>query len=289
VALAGAVLALAAPPPISTAATRQPTASPRPQLDSAALSYDSSVLSDHPVAYYAQGARDATGHGHNGSFTGTVRSTSSLPDGELAPVYTGRQYLSIPSSKVFSIPATGRFTWEAWIQPSVVNYAASSGGYINYMQKTGSNADEWEARMYDQNSDRPSRLSAYAFNLSGGLGSGAYWQEANSSQIAPGRWLYVVGVYTMKTITIYVDGVKWDQAAHSPTGLMSQYNVMPKHAGAPVEIGTQFQGSVGKVAFYDYALSQAQVSAHWKAMTGLGSAGSCSATCTLDAAARALR
>jgi hypothetical protein len=280
---ASAVFAGASAPAASAAIHRNA------QLESTALSYDSVVLNDHPAAYYAKVTGDATGHGHNASITGRIPTRSSLPDGEQAPVYTGGQYISIPSSTAFSIPTTGSFTWEAWIQPSVLNYAASSGGYINYMQKTGSNADEWEARMYNQNSDRPNRLSAYAFNLSGGLGSGAYWQEANNSQIAAGRWLYVVGVYTMKTITIYVDGVKWDQAAHSPTGLMSQYNVTPTHAGAPVQIGTQFQGAIGKVAFYDYALGQAQISSHWRAMTGLGPAGSCAATCTLDAAARALR
>jgi hypothetical protein len=45
---------------------------------------------------------------------------------------------------------------------------------------------------------------------------------------------------------------------------------------------TWFQGAIGKVAIYDYLLSNAQIAAHYQAMTGLAPAGSCANTCTLQ-------
>jgi hypothetical protein len=43
---------------------------------------------------------------------------------------------------------------------------------------------------------------------------------------------------------------------------------------------TFFPGAIGKVAIYDYLLSQAQISAHYDAMTGAEPSGSCAASCS---------
>lgn len=66
---------------------------------------------------------------------------------------------------------------------------------------------------------------------------------------------------------------------------MSQFNVIPRTNSSPVNIGTTahdtwFPGAIAKVAFYDYLLSEAQVTAHYKAMTGKASSGSCAVTCS---------
>jgi hypothetical protein len=79
--------------------------------------------------------------------------------------------------------------------------------------------------------------------------------------------------------------VKWDHASHGDTGCMSQYNVIPKANSSPVNIGTMaedawFQGAIAKVAFYDHLLTQTQVTAHYKLMTGKDATGSCANTCS---------
>ena len=41
-----------------------------------------------------------------------------------------------------------------------------------------------------------------------------------------------------------------------------------------------FAGAIGKVAIYDHALTQAQITRHHNAMTGLQPTGSCANTCS---------
>jgi hypothetical protein len=158
---------------------------------------------------------------------------------------------------------------------------------------------EWEARMYSSvNAQRRcSRIAAYAFNLDGGLGSGADWQP-RCGMLRAKRWLYVVGEYQTRqtpsgcstsspgTIEIWVDGVPWNRSYHSPTGCMSQYSIKPQAAGSPLDIGTAardtwFAGAIGKVAIYDHLLTQAEIDQHYRAMTKDRPAGSCAAICTV--------
>jgi len=88
------------------------------------------------------------------------------------------------------------------------------------------------------------------------------------------------------SINIWVDGVLWDHAAHGSTGCMSQYSIVPKAGSSPLNIGTMaldswFEGAIGKVAIYNYLLTQNQIDAHYNAMTGINPSGSCSSTCTI--------
>jgi hypothetical protein len=66
---------------------------------------------------------------------------------------------------------------------------------------------------------------------------------------------------------------------------MSQYNVVPVANDSAVNVGTMardawFQGAVGKVAIYDFLLSQAQITNHYQSMTGKQPTGSCNNTCS---------
>jgi hypothetical protein len=237
--------------------------------------------------------------GNTAAYKGGQPSVTTMPDGDAAPVFNGAtQYLSIPSRAAYSIPATGQLTWEAWIRPDTVNMPHNTGGYVNWMGKAQGYSPncEWEARLYNQNTTRPSRLSAYAFNNTCGLGSGAYWQPADTTVIQPGRWYHVVGEYQTLTtppqcdpahpgtIAIWVNGVPWDSAVHGTTGCMSQYGITPAAASSPVNIATTaldswFKGAIAKVAIYGTLLTQAQISAHYTDMTGLAPTGACTATC----------
>jgi hypothetical protein len=145
--------------------------------------------------------------------------------------------------------------------------------------------------------NRLSRLSAYAFNPTAGLGSGADWQP-DAGVIVAGSWYHVVGEYqtivqpagcngpAVGGINIWVDGVAWDMAQHLQTGCLSQYSVMPVAHDSPLNIGTMamdswFEGGIGKVAIYDRLLTQAEITHHFMVMTGHAPTGSCTNTCGL--------
>jgi hypothetical protein len=276
-------------------------------------SYDDLVLCDAPVAFWAvdrtSGSEpDLTGNDHDGTYEGgrRTRTTAQLPNDDVAIEFDGAgQYLAIDSSADFSIPTTGRLTWEAWIRPSTLDFPDDDGtdGYVDWMGKCQDygGSCEWESRMYKTTTEegRPNRISAYVFNRGAGLGSAADWQPARG-EIRAGDWLHVVGEYSTAAadtpsgcpdkarfpggINIWVNGVKWSQPDHNPTGCMSQYQIRPSAANSPLNIGTMsfesfFKGAIGKVAIYDKLLTQAQISAHYRAMTGENPTGRCGDDC----------
>lgn len=277
--------------------------------------YDEVVLSDQPVGYWAinrapEGEPDLSGHGHEGQYRGqgaTARAT--LPNGASVVKFDGAtQYLSIPSSPAFSIPTTGSLTWEAWLRPEVLQFPNDDGssGYVDWLGKCEDYAPtcEWEARMYNtttsESPNRPNRFSAYVFNPSAGLGSGADWQPS-AGVITAGSWYHVVGEYTTLhqpadckntndapgSIEIWVNGVKWDHDSHGQTGCMSQYGVVPKANDSAVNVATMakesfFQGAIGKVALYDHLLSAERIELHYTIMTGKPPKGSCGDTCSFE-------
>jgi hypothetical protein len=226
-----------------------------------------------------------------------------MPNGDHAAGFNGSsEYLTVPSNASMSIPTTGNLTWEGWIRPGVLQFLRESGGYVDWIGKCANYSPtcEWEARMYDSSNlqGRCNRLSAYVFNSRAGLGSGADWQPT-CGLLQAGQWYYVVGEYTTLSqppgcpnassypgsINIWVNGVEWNQPLHHPTGCMSQYAVVPTANASPLNIGTMaldtwFQGAIGKVAIYDYLLRPAQISNHYRVMTGAQPSGSCGTTCT---------
>jgi hypothetical protein len=279
------------------------------------VAYNAAVLADHPVAFWnleASGATEAdlTKHGHTGTYDGGTPTGARLPNGNQAAELNGQgEYLSVPSSAVFSISTTRALTWEAWIRPSVLQFTSASDrsgrGYVNWLGKCQTNSVncEWGARAYASvnSAQRCNRLSAYAYNLNAttgaaALGSGAYWQP-RCRLLRAGQWLYVVGEYQTAstppgcsaaypgTINIWVNGTKQTFIYHSTrptgsTGCMSQFAIKAQAGDSPLDIGTQslnsfFPGAIGKVAIYDKLLSQAQINAHYTAMTGSRPFGQC--------------
>jgi Concanavalin A-like lectin/glucanases superfamily len=289
----------------------QPTTTSTPAPPAAAPTYDSTVLSDHPVAFWdldSGGSTevDQTGNGHTGTYEGGTPSLATMPNGDKADDFNGSgEYLTVPSSSAFSISTTHQLTFEGWIRPDVLQFTSKSDpeGY-NYVDWMGKCADyspscEWEARMYNTTNPqgRCNRLSAYVFNPTAGLGSAADWQP-NCGLLNSGQWLYVVGEYQTATtpsacssaypgtINIWVNGVQQNFADHEPTGCMSQYPIVPTAGSSPLNIGTMaldtwFPGAIGKVAIYNYLLTPSQIAAHYQAMTGASPSGSCANSCTI--------
>lgn len=249
---------------------------------------------------------DISGNGNTGTYENGLPTTDTMPNGNIAADFDGiSQYLTVSSSPSFSIPTTGNLTWEAWIRPDTLQFPnGSHSSYVDFMGKcdTYNPSCEWEGRMYDlttEQAGRSDRISAYVFNPTAELGSAADWQPA-SGLIKAGQWIYVVGEYTTQTqpsdcanaeaypgsINIWVNGVEWSQIHHNPTGCMSQYKIIPQKGDSPLNIGTMaldtwFKGGIGKVAIYNYLLSQTQIDDHYRSMTGLmPPIGSCESTCT---------
>ena len=279
--------------------------------DAGYSSYDQLVLADQPVAFWklaATGATepDITGNGNTGTYRGGMPAAVALPNGDVAADFNGTsEYLTVPSNASFSISTTGSLSWEAWIRPDTLLFPnGSADGYVAWMGKcaTYSPTCEWEARIYDSSantSSRCTRLSVYVFNPTAALGSGAFWQPT-CGLFQAGHWYHVVGEYTTLaqpascpdsatypgSINVWVNGIPWDQSSHGSTGCMSQYQVIPKANGSALNIGSMaldswFQGAIGKVAVYNHLLSQSQITAHYRKMTGQDPSGSCADTCTL--------
>ena len=279
--------------------------------------YDQTVLADQPVAFWDVGAMDfsepdLTGNGNTGTYYNGLPAVISLPNGDPAADFNqpaqSNQYLSIPSNPdgSLSIPATASglpdvMTWEAWISPDTLDFDYSiRDGYVDYLGKCETYAPtcEWEGRMYTRTSARPNRLSAYVFNPIAGLGSGGFWQPVDGL-FQTNEWFHVVAEYNLESqpvtcqnvsmypgsIDIWVNGVKWDQAAHGQTGCMSQYMVIPQANTSALNIGTMaydswFEGGIAKVAIYKYLLDQDSINRHYTTMTGLAPTGRCAAECT---------
>ncbi len=117
---------------------------------------------------------------------------------------------------------------------------------------------------------RPNRISAYTFNLSGGKGSGAYFQD----KVDPGIWIMVTFVVDSRPSAAWPDGyiaIYKDGQMRGRRVSLSQFNVVPRASDAPFRIATRdlqsfFQGAIGKVAVYNCVLSPQDILAAYRAM-----------------------
>lgn len=239
-----------------------------------ALTYNQTVLADQPIGFWTSNG-DLTSHGRNGTFSGGP-TVAVMPNGDHAPRYDGaRQYLTIPDDRDWSVTRTGSLTVEAWLRPDTLQFAHDEGfhhEYVHWLGKGASGNQEYVARMYSkQNFDqRPNRISGYAFNPSGGQGAGSYFQDP----VQQGEWIHYALVINITNVSndyptgyvkVYKNGQFRDQDA------LIDYSVVPRDGTAPLRVATQdlgsfFQGAIGKVAVYNRELTGAQLLKHYRAM-----------------------
>ncbi|MDR2272975.1 MAG: LamG domain-containing protein [Sphingobacterium sp.] len=252
----------------------KPEVEPKYALDSIRLdtTYDDLVKADNPVGYWMliKGYQsDASGHGMTGTYGGSGRGEAILPNGETASIFNGvDNYFQIADNDYLEVTSTGILTIEAWVRPDVLDFPKVEGdGYVHWMGKGTTGQQSWVARMYNANhTSRPQRISGYSFNLSGGLGSGSYFQDS----IPPGTWIHYVlvintvnldGTYTTGYTKLYRNGILRDKDK------LSDYNVIPGNGTAPMRVATRdfssyFKGAIGKVAIYDYELPANKILSH---------------------------
>ncbi|MBI3898433.1 MAG: LamG domain-containing protein [Gammaproteobacteria bacterium] len=250
-----------------------------------ASSYDNAVLANHPVLFLTMaapcsgGEGDVSGHGRTGTYfpVGSRPTATTLPNGDFAADFDGStQYLEVADADALSVPTTGVLTIEAWMRADALPFTVLEGsGYVHWLGKGTSSQQEYALRMYsDSNGERANRISGYAFNLNGGLGSGSYFEDP----IKVGQWIHVTMVINMTNtsptyptgyVKIYKNGVLRDTTA------LNQYDVVPGNGTEPLRIGTRdrhsfFLGAIGKVAIYKSELTQPQIATHYVAMCGVG-------------------
>jgi hypothetical protein len=245
--------------------------------------YDRLVLSEAPVLYLTMGTPqaghepDRTGHGRSGTYlpASSTPASAVLPNGDACARFDGSvQYLEVPDADDLSMTTTRRLTLEAWMRPDALEFPAKEGtGYVHLMGKGESGQQEYVLRMYaltnTEAPPRPSRISGYAFNLSGGLGSGSYFQDP----VAMGEWIHVVVAFNLDdptgkppgSVKIYKNGALRDATP------LRQFHVTPGNGTAPFRIATRdrhsfFPGAIAKVAVYDRELTAAQILSHHDTM-----------------------
>jgi hypothetical protein len=246
--------------------------------------YAEMIMQDAPVGYWRMcephllSELDMTPHGNHGAYHGGCIRTM-LPNGDIGTVTDGfTGFLEIPDSDLFSINTSKLLTVECWTRPDTTNHPKNDGTkYVNFFGKGTPNQHEWTWRVYNEINDevppRPWRISGYAFNLSGNLGSGSYFED----QIKPGEWMHIGLVIDMRQspayptgfTKIYKNGVMRKQVA------LASHNVIPDNGTAPVRIGTReggikshFVGAFGHAAIYDYALSAESMVQRYEEMMG---------------------
>lgn len=235
----------------------------------AALAAESGAIPDQGlVAFYPfsgsfennAGTEIDPAENHGATFT-----TDRFGNENSSAYFDGNEsYLEIPDNDAFSISTTGALTISVWVSPEVLNFPNSEeGGYVHWMGKGVPHQHEWVFRMYNKDlsqgqEDRPNRMSAYAFNLEGGLGAGSYVQE----QVQENEWIHFVARYDVESnkITLFKNGTQKDQDdLYDAT-----YGVQVQNGTAPLRLGTRsqwsyFQGRIDDLRIYNRALSESEI------------------------------
>ena len=240
--------------------------------------YNTAVLADSPVLFLPMTVagnteKDLGSGNHAANYKPSAVGKTTMPNGDPAAVFNGSSnYLEVNDADDLSIPTTKLLTIEAWMRPDVLDFPKTSGdGYVHWMGKGTAGQHEYVSRIYNKNTGRPNRISGYAYNAGGGEGAGSYFEDPTTA----GQWIHYTlvidarptGAYPLGFIKIYKNGVKRDEDT-----LAGAYNVHPANGTAPFRVGTRdfvsgyLLGAVGKVAIYNYALSDARIMAHYQAM-----------------------
>ena len=190
---------------------------------------------------------------------GTLMNGALFSPGKVGQAFDfdgSSQYLQIADSP--SLNPKGSFSFEAWIFPRV-------DGEQAIIQKWAASADYPNQRSYNF-STLPGRGLRFAISDDANQGNGSFHLfDTTNNVIALNAWNHVAATYDQATGTrrIYVNGSKVAERTDPPITLTT--------SSVPVTIGTEiasatsnliyFNGLIDELAVYNYALSDADVSA----------------------------
>ncbi len=219
--------------------------------------YASTVLADHPTAFWRLGestgtaAYDSSGDGWTGTyFNGVVQGQpGAIPfDPNAAPRFDG-----VNDHVEFSNPAGigDDFTVEAWVKtavPSLTGSQAYQGNGIVWSDVAGVQND-WIVAILNN------RLSFFTGNPD--------LTVTGNTPINDGKWHYIVATRVKGgTKSLYVDGFL---DGTGPTGGNTLRDNPLIEVGGNTLDSRYFNGNLDEVALYPYALSASQVTAHYQA------------------------
>jgi len=178
---------------------------------------------------------DSSGHGNNGTASGTTWSSSGMFGGAL--VFNGApSVVTVPDSS--SLHLANGMTLEAWVNPA-------------------SSSSTWRDVIYKGDDNYYLEASSDANSPAGGgnLG-GANANVFGGSALAAGSWTYLAVTYDGSTLRLYVNGVQ--VAAQAVTGALT-VSSNPLQIGGDSFYGQNFAGKIDEVRVYDGALTAAQI------------------------------
>lgn len=209
------------------------------------------VMSDSPVAYWpldeASGtqAKDVSGNGHHGTYTGGFTLGSAGPGGGKAVDLDGSTgYVDVGDDNAFT---STNLTAEGWVNRD--NLTAASAMLIT---KVGASFGEWAIDTYAQ---------AIVYNNSGGV-----YCVTDGAAMTVGTWAHLAMTFDGTTLRLYRNGTQ-ESTSTSLAGARQG------NTGDSVMLGRrQFTGSplyvdgrIAHCAYYSTVLSADRIKAHYRA------------------------
>ena len=214
--------------------------------------YDSVILSDRPSNYWRLGettgttAVDLVG-GANGVISGGVTLNQPGPGaGNVAMTFNGTTGKIL--TPVVVIPTT--WTLEAWVRTTVTSQIPIVSN-----------------RMAPYTGDQSLAITItnkVLISSTSNVGGGQTGDATGTKIVADGQWHHIVVVLGLTSWAAYVDGV-FDPLNVQPTGTNIGSRVHQLGIGFDSDTAGFWSGSLDEVAIYQYALTPAQIRAHYAA------------------------
>lgn len=252
-------------------------------VHTARADYPSTILGDHPVVYYRleelPGAGTITDSSSNGLTGATVDydlDTNGVPDYPLfgqAGIDTNSVFfktytdnnsafhygqIDIPWNALFApVAADGvtgtAFSAECWVQATTQpnDYKVPLADFGAYGGGIYANASGWN--IYQS----PGPGSYWIFNMKNGA-----FIQASGIPISLLQWYHLAATFDGTNVTFYVNSVS--QGTFNASGYLANPSTDIFIGSGPATGFGPFDGGVDEAAFYNYALTSAQVTAHYQ-------------------------
>jgi hypothetical protein len=232
--------------------------------------YAQRVVGDTPVSYWRLAdtsgtvASDRMGV-NNGAVVGSITKGQPgvLANGNQAMRFSGADgtNIQIPASATLNaLNGSSALALEAWINPQSLSLPTHYGIFYTFPGSTGSYIGVYNG------GGTPNVIVSLVIN-------GQQRWFAAGPTLAVGSWYHVVVTYDGAALTLYVNGTVANQMTGLSGGVMLGM-AGAELGGAPLTGGYSFNGLVDEAAIYGYALTPAQIAAHYALRTSTSTSAS---------------